>query len=83
MIFILFPYKKFFEKKKFAYLPTLKHIGMFPETRHVFFFGLIHTCHISHCEIKSHRIFRPSYNTFFEEININHTLLCLSQASYI
>ena len=28
---------------------------------------------------KSHRIFRPSYNTFY----INHTLLCLSQASYI
>ena len=49
-----------------------------------------HTCHISHCEIlpnwkpisiffKSLRIFRPSYN----EINRNHTLLCLSQASYI
>ena len=32
---------------------------------------------------KSHRIFRPSYNTFYEEININHTLLFLSQASYI
>ena len=32
---------------------------------------------------KSHRIFRPCYNTFFEEININNTLLCLSQASYI
>ena len=32
---------------------------------------------------KSHRIFRPSYNTFHEEININHTFLCLSQASYI
>ena len=57
----------------------------------------LHTCHISHCEIKSHRIwpiwkpipirtfkshriFRPSYNIFYEEININHTLLCLSQA---
>ena len=33
--------------------------------------------------IKSHRIFRPSYNTFYEEININHSLLFLSQASYI
>ena len=60
----------------------------------------VHTCHISHCEIKSHRIwpiwkpipirffkshriFRPSYNTFYEEININHTLLYFSQASYI
>ena len=37
----------------------------------------------SHKIFKSHRIFRPSYNTFYEEININHTLLCLSQASYI
>ena len=60
----------------------------------------MHTCHISHCEIKSHRIwpmwkpnshkvikthriFRPSYNTFNEEINIHHTLLWLSQTSYI
>ena len=32
---------------------------------------------------KYHRIFRPSYNTCYEEININHTLLCLSQAFYI
>ena len=60
----------------------------------------MHTCHISNCEIKSHRIwpiwkplpirffnfhriFRPSYNTFYGEINIHHTLLCLSEASYI
>ena len=59
-----------------------------------------HTSHISHCEIKSHRIwplwkpspirffkthriFRPSYKIFYEEININHPLLCLSQASYV
>ena len=60
-----------------------------------------HTCHISQCETKSHRIrsiwkpvpirffkshrifFRPSYNTFDEEININHTSLHLSQASCI
>ena len=27
-IFILFPYKKVFIKKKFAYLPTLKILGM-------------------------------------------------------
>ena len=27
------------------------------------------------------RIFRPSYNTFYEEININYTFLCLSHAS--
>ena len=50
----------------------------------------MHTCHISHCEIKSHRIwpiwkaipirffkshriFRPSYILFYEEININRT----------
>ena len=33
--------------------------------------------------LKSHRIFRPSYNTFYEEINIHHTFLCLSQTSYI
>ena len=26
---------------------------------------------------KAHRIFRPSYNTFYEEINKNHTSLCL------
>ena len=32
---------------------------------------------------RSHRIFRPSYNTFYEDISINHTLLCLSQTSYI
>ena len=32
---------------------------------------------------KSLRIFSPFYNTFYEEININHTLLCLSQASKI
>ena len=54
-----------------------------------------HTCHISYCEIKSHRIwpiwkptpigffkshriFRSSYNTFYEEIIINHTYLWLS-----
>ena len=56
----------------------------------------VHTCQISHCEIKSHRfwpiwkpipirffkshrIFRPSYNTFYEEINLGHSLLCLSR----
>ena len=39
----------------------------------------------SHKIIKSHRIFRPSYTTFYEEItyNVNHTLLFLSQDSYI
>ena len=37
----------------------------------------------SHKIFKSHRIFRQSYNTLYEEININHTLLCLSHASYI
>ena len=37
----------------------------------------------SHKIIKPHRIFRPSYNTFYEEINTNHILLFLSQASYI
>ena len=57
-----------------------------------------HTCHISHCEIKSHRIwpiwkpipirFFKSQNfqtilRIFEEININHTLFCLWQAYYI
>ena len=63
-----------------------------------------HTCHILHCEIKSHiiwriwkpvpiyirfsnlkshRIFKPCYLTFYEEINIHNTLLCLSQISYI
>ena len=52
----------------------------------------IHTCHISHCEIKSHiiwpiwkaipikkirshRLFKPFYNRFYEEINRNRTFL--------
>ena len=26
---------------------------------------------------ESHRIFRPSYNTFYEEVKMNHTLLYL------
>ena len=30
-------------------------------------------------KIQSHRIFRPFYNRFYEEININHTLLWFSQ----
>ena len=33
--------------------------------------------------LKFHNIYRPSYNTFYEEINIHHTLLRLSQASNI
>ena len=37
----------------------------------------------SHKIFKSHRIFRPSKNTFYKEIIINHTLLCLSQVAYI
>ena len=37
----------------------------------------------SHKEIKSSRIFRPFYNRFYEEININHTRLWFSQASYM
>ena len=54
------------------------------------------TYHIAQCEIKSHRIlplWKPFSNltefsdhlnnTLYEEIYINHTLLCLSQASYI
>ena len=32
---------------------------------------------------KSHRILRKFKNTFYKEIIINHTLLCLSQVSYI
>ena len=45
--------------------------------------NLAHLEAISHKFIKSHRIFRPSYNTFNEEININHILSFLSQASCI
>ena len=37
----------------------------------------------SHKIFKSHRFFRQSYNTFYEEINIHHTLLCLSETSYM
>ena len=36
----------------------------------------------SHKKCKSHRIFRPFYSRFYEEINISHTLLWFSQASY-
>ena len=36
-----------------------------------------------HKNFKSHRIFRPSQHTFYKEIIINHTLLYLSQVSYI
>ena len=50
----------------------------------------IHAISLAHLETNSHkifqvshRIFRPSYSTFYEEINLNHTLLCWSQASYI
>ena len=37
----------------------------------------------SHKVFKSHIIFRPFYNRFYEEININHILLWFSQASYM
>ena len=37
----------------------------------------------SHKKFKSHWIFRPFYNRFYEEININHTLLWFSQGSYM
>ena len=40
MIFMLFQLKKIL-KHFFAYLPTLKNIQMFPETRHLLFFCLI------------------------------------------
>ena len=45
--------------------------------------NLAHLEASSHKIFKSHWIFRPSYNTFYEEINIHHTLLCLLQAFYI
>ena len=44
---------------------------------------------LAHLEANSHkifqslRIFRPSYNILYKEININHTFLCLLQASYV
>ena len=37
----------------------------------------------SHKKIKFHRIFRPFCNRFYEEINIQHTLLWFSHASYM
>ena len=37
----------------------------------------------SHKKFESHRIFISFKNTFYKEIIINHTLLCLSQVSYI
>ena len=37
----------------------------------------------SHKIIKSHRIFRPSYNTFYEEININHTVVFITSFLHI
>ena len=42
MIFMLFPYNRKIPKKKiYAYLPTLKNIEMFPETRHLFYLFFI------------------------------------------
>ena len=45
---------------------------------------------LAYLEASSHKIFQISQNfqtilnnTFYEEINIKHSLLCLSQASYI
>ena len=41
---------------------------------------------LAHLEANSHKIIkshRPSYNTLYEEINRNHTLLFLSHDSYI
>ena len=38
MIFMLFQCKNILKINFFAYLPTLKNIQMFPETRHLFFF---------------------------------------------
>ena len=37
----------------------------------------------SHKKLKSHRIFRQFYNRFYEEININHTLLWFSEVYYM
>ena len=34
-------------------------------------------------KFKFHKISRTFYNRFYEEININHTLLWFSQASYM
>ena len=36
-----------------------------------------------HKKFKSHGIFRPFYNRFYEEVNIYCALLWFSQASYI
>ena len=45
--------------------------------------NLVHLEGNSHKKFWSHRIFRPFYNRFYEEININHTLLWSSQASHM
>ena len=37
----------------------------------------------SHKKFKSHRIFRPFYNRFYEEIKIKHPRLRFLQASYM
>ena len=60
----------------YAYMP---HLTLWDKISQ----NLAHLEANSHKITKSHGIFRPSYNTFYEEININHTLLCLPQASYI
>ena len=56
-------------------------------TQPYFIYSISHTeiksQNLAHLEAKSHRIFRPFYIKYCEEININHTLLCLSKASYI
>ena len=60
------------------YMPCLTLWDKIPQ-------NLVHLEANSHKIIKSRRIFRPSYTTFYEEItyNVNHTLLFLSQDSYI
>ena len=45
--------------------------------------NLAHVEGNSHKKFKSHRIYRPFYNWFYEEKNINHTLLWFSQACYM
>ena len=56
--------------RNFAYMQYITHLVPFWKPIPLRFF-------------KCHKIFRPSYNTFYEEINLNHMLLYLSQSSYI
>ena len=73
-----------------AYLPRMKSIDFY-NTAYMPYLtlwdkishNLAHLEASSHKIIKSHRIFRPSYTTFYEEINIKHTVVFITSFLHI